>query len=57
MRFFWAAALGAAIAAAQTPGDTVSVLNNDIRAGSIQVQFDGTHGYLKSVLDLLHVPV
>jgi hypothetical protein len=38
-------------------GDPVSALNDKLRAGAVQLNFDDAHGYLRSVLDALHVPL
>ena len=37
--------------------DPVSRLNAELRGGAIEFKFQGASGYLRSVLDALHVPV
>jgi hypothetical protein len=37
--------------------DPVSKLNQRLRDGRVQLKFDGPSGYLRSVLDLLNIPV
>ncbi len=37
--------------------DRISTLNREIEAGRAQLKFDGERGYLRSVLDALHIPV
>ena len=38
------------------PQDAVAALNDRIRSGEVQLQFEPTSGYLRSVLDALQVP-
>jgi hypothetical protein len=37
--------------------DPIAELNRKIQDGSVQLHFDGGQGYLRSVLDALHVPI
>jgi hypothetical protein len=37
--------------------DPVSELNRKIQAGQVHLKFDGPQGYLRSLLDALHIPV
>ncbi|HYL73245.1 MAG TPA: hypothetical protein VEU96_03520 [Bryobacteraceae bacterium] len=37
--------------------DPIAELNHKIQDGSVQLRFDGGQGYLRSVLDALHVPI
>jgi len=39
------------------PSDVVAQLNQHIQDGSVQLKFDGPSGYLRSVLEALHVPI
>src|ERR1700742_1551060 len=41
----------------QDLSDPVALLEKQIESGKISLSYDGDHGYLKSVLDLLKVPV
>ena len=38
------------------PQDAVTSLNERLRSGAVRLEFDPTNGYLKSVLQALHVP-
>src|SRR5437763_674394 len=46
-----------AISYSQTAHDPVSEISQQMRDGTVVLQRDGTSGYLRSVLDALHVPV
>src|SRR5438552_15177842 len=46
-----------AISYSQTAHDPVSEVAQQMRDGTVVLQRDGTSGYLRSVLDVLHVPV
>ena len=37
--------------------DRISTLNHEIEAGRAKLKFDGEQGYLRSVLDALHIPI
>src|SRR5262249_15275539 len=37
--------------------DPVAELNRQIQGGKVQLKSDGANGYLRSVLDALHIPV
>jgi hypothetical protein len=37
--------------------DPVAILQRDVQSGKVQLKFEGEDGYLKSVLNALHVPV
>ena len=41
----------------QPTNDPVAILNRDIEAGKVNLQFDGEKGYLKSTLNALHIPI
>lgn len=47
----------AAIAANPARTDAVAELNQRLQAGSAALKFDGPSGYLRSLLELLNVPV
>ena len=37
--------------------DPVAILNKNLKSGAAKLKFDGPSGYLRSVLDALHIPV
>src|SRR5262245_52689005 len=41
----------------RTSRDAVATLMADIQSGKIQLKFEGEQGYLRSVLEALHIPV
>lgn len=41
----------------RSTNDSVTILNSDIQASKVHLQFDGEKGYLKSVLNALHIPI
>jgi hypothetical protein len=43
--------------ATQTPHDPIAQLNEKLAGGSVRLDFDQRHGYLRSVLDALRIPV
>jgi len=41
----------------RSTNDPVAILNRDIEARKVHLEFDGEKGYLKSVLNALHIPL
>jgi len=37
--------------------DAIAILNRELKAGKVRLRFDSNHGYLRSVLEALHVPI
>jgi hypothetical protein len=50
-------ALGASFAFGQTPKDPVAELNRKIQEGKLELKFDDAQGYLRSLLEALHIPI
>ena len=49
--------LSAAFALGQSPANPVAELSANIQAGRVELKFDDAQGYLRSLLEALHIPI